>query len=69
MQLYPGHVTKNQPICNSANYIFPDRLNLDVWDSEEQIPRDEFLKRVKNIDGLYCLITERVDGELLDVAG
>lgn len=43
--------------------------NLDVWDSEDPIPRDELLKRVKGVDCLYCLLTERIDGELLDAAG
>ena len=43
--------------------------DLDYWDSEDPIPRDELLKRVAGLDGLYCLLTEKIDSELLDTAG
>src|SRR5687767_9350014 len=39
------------------------------WDSDEPIPRAILLEWVEGIDGLYCLLTERVDDELLDAAG
>jgi len=40
-----------------------------LWDSDEPIPRATLLDWVKGIDGLYCLLTERIDDELLDAAG
>lgn len=43
--------------------------DLDYWDSEDPIPRDELLKRVAGLYGLYCLLTEKIDSELLDTAG
>lgn len=39
------------------------------WDSEEPIPRETLLEWVQGIDGLYCLLTEKIDDELLDAAG
>lgn len=42
---------------------------VDLWDSEEQIPREELLRRVVGADALVTLLTERVDAELLDAAG
>jgi lactate dehydrogenase-like 2-hydroxyacid dehydrogenase len=39
------------------------------WDSEEPIPRETLLEWVEGIDGLYCLLTEKIDDELLDAAG
>ncbi len=39
------------------------------WDSDEPIPRETLLEWVAGIDGLYCLLTERIDDELLDAAG
>jgi glyoxylate/hydroxypyruvate reductase len=39
------------------------------WDSDEPIPRETLLEWVKGVDGLYCLLTERIDEELLDAAG
>lgn len=35
----------------------------------EAIPRDEFLKRAMDKDGLLTMLSERVDAELLDAAG
>ncbi|EDO47853.1 predicted protein [Nematostella vectensis] len=43
--------------------------DLDVWDSDDPIPRAELLKRAQGKDGLYVLLTEKVDAELLDAAG
>jgi lactate dehydrogenase-like 2-hydroxyacid dehydrogenase len=39
------------------------------WDSDEPIPRATLLEWIKGIDGLYCLLTERIDDEVLDAAG
>jgi glyoxylate/hydroxypyruvate reductase len=43
--------------------------NVCLWDSDEPIPRETLLEWVKGIDGLYCLLTESIDDELLDAAG
>ena len=41
----------------------------DVWTDELPPARDTLLRRVKGIDGLLSLLTDRVDDELLDAAG
>ncbi|HXF62915.1 MAG TPA: D-glycerate dehydrogenase [Caldilineaceae bacterium] len=43
--------------------------DMRLWDSDEPIPRATLLEWVQGIDGLYCLLTERIDDELLDAAG
>lgn len=40
-----------------------------VWDSEDQQPREQLLEQVRGADALLTLLTEQVDGELLDAAG
>jgi len=40
-----------------------------LWDSDEPIPRALLLDWVNGVDGLYGLITERINDELLDAAG
>lgn len=45
------------------------RCTVRLWDSDDVIPRTELLVRVAGVDGIYCLLTERIDGELLDAAG
>ncbi|MGB6424192.1 MAG: D-glycerate dehydrogenase [Solirubrobacterales bacterium] len=39
---------------------------VDVWNGELPPPRDELLGRTTTAEGLLCLLTDRVDAELLD---
>jgi lactate dehydrogenase-like 2-hydroxyacid dehydrogenase len=39
------------------------------WDDDEAIPRATLLEQIAGVAGLYCLLTERVDAELLAAAG
>lgn len=43
--------------------------DVDVYESEWVIPRDELLTRVRGKDAAITLLTERVDAEFLDAAG
>jgi lactate dehydrogenase-like 2-hydroxyacid dehydrogenase len=49
--------------------LLQQETDVRLWDSDEPIPRNTLLEWVKGIDGLYCLLTERIDDELLDAAG
>lgn len=44
------------------------RFDLDVHDRATAIPRRELLRRIEDKDGLLCLLTDRVDRELLEAA-
>ncbi len=55
--------------------IHPDALHMlqsvaevDLWTEDRPIPRDELLRRVARADGLYTMLTDRVDEELLEQA-
>jgi len=39
-----------------------------VWEGELPPPRDVLLEEVREIEGLLCLLTEKVDAELMDAA-
>lgn len=45
------------------------RCNLSVWDSDEPVPRVELLKGVTGAHGIVCLLSDRIDAEVLDAAG
>ncbi|KAG7313954.1 hypothetical protein KOW79_022450 [Hemibagrus wyckioides] len=45
------------------------RVQVELWDSDDPVPRQELLKKVKGCDGLLCVLTEKIDAELLDAAG
>ncbi len=42
--------------------------DVSLWGSDEPIPRAVLLRDVADVAGLYCLLTEQVDAELLDAA-
>lgn len=40
-----------------------------VWpDADTPIPRPRLLQEVRDVDGIFSLLTERIDGELMDAA-
>ncbi len=49
--------------------LVQEKYDVRHWDSDEPIPRATLLEWVNGIDGLYCLLTERINDELLDAAG
>lgn len=42
---------------------------VDVYEQDQIIPRKELLKRVKGVDALLPLLTDTIDGEVLQAAG
>ncbi len=46
-----------------------ERAEVDVYQGEGAIPREDLLKRVQGVDGALTILTERVDAEFLDAAG
>ena len=45
-----------------------EATDMKYWDSEMPPPRDVLLREVQDIDGLFCLLTEKIDAELFDAA-
>ncbi|XP_070769372.1 glyoxylate reductase/hydroxypyruvate reductase isoform X1 [Enoplosus armatus] len=42
---------------------------VSLWDSDEPVSRAELLKGVQGAHGLLCLLSDKVDAEVLDAAG
>lgn len=59
-------VTRRLP--SAARARLAARCRLDVHDRSAELPRSDLLRRVRGCDGLLCLLTDRVDGELLAAA-
>ncbi len=49
--------------------LVSEATDMDLWEDELPPPRDVLLERVRGVDGLLSLLTDRVDDELLDAAG
>ncbi|KAM9449726.1 glyoxylate reductase/hydroxypyruvate reductase [Clarias gariepinus] len=45
------------------------QVQIELWDSDDPVPRQELLRKVKGCDGLLCVLTEKIDAEVLDAAG
>ncbi|NP_001165338.1 glyoxylate reductase/hydroxypyruvate reductase-like protein [Xenopus laevis] len=69
---------RNLPKVYITRRIPPDGLKalqqagsceIQQWDSDDPVPRSELLKKVSGIHALYCLLTEKIDKEVLDAAG
>jgi glyoxylate reductase len=43
--------------------------HFDLWTSDLPPSRDELIERSRGVDGLLCLLTDKVDGELMDAIG
>jgi len=49
--------------------LIRDACDVDVWQDELPPSREELILRVRGVDGLLCLLTDRIDGEIMDTAG
>ncbi|XP_013395816.1 glyoxylate reductase/hydroxypyruvate reductase [Lingula anatina] len=66
----------SKPKVFVTNYNIPKK-GLDLlkscevvqWQSEETIQREDLIKNVKGIDALFCILTDKIDGTLLDACG
>jgi glyoxylate reductase len=57
-----------RPLFPTACAILDQHFDAEYWTPPERISRSELLKRVANKDALVCLLTEKVDEELLALA-
>ena len=49
--------------------LIKDFCEVDLWEDELPPSRAELLQRVRRVDGLLCLLTDKIDGEAMDAAG
>jgi glyoxylate reductase len=55
-------------LFDEARQILDATCDMEYWVNDERPPREEVLRRVKDKEGLVCLLTEKVNDELLRVA-
>jgi glyoxylate reductase len=63
-KLFSSHVLFDEP-----RRRLTEHFDVEYWKGSERPPRVEVLQRVTGKDALICLLTERIDRELLDAAG
>lgn len=55
-------------LFEDARQILDSNCEAEYWVNSERPPREEVLRRVKDKEGLTCLLTERINDDLLRVA-
>lgn len=65
----------NRPKILATHRLFEEpraqlgqHFEIEYWSDSDRPPRGEVLRRVADKDGLICLLTEKIDEELLDAA-
>jgi glyoxylate reductase len=62
-KLYVTH-----PLFEAPRRLLAERFEAEFWDQPDRPPRAELLRRVADKDALICLLTEKIDDELLGAA-
>ena len=55
-------------LFNEARHILSASCDAEYWNASERPSREELLRKVKDKEGLVCLLTEKVNEELLRAA-
>jgi glyoxylate reductase len=53
------------PLFDEARNILNTNCDIQYWTEPDRPPREELLRRVKDREGLICLLTEKINEELL----
>ena len=69
MRIYVTRLISDKSLALVRQFAGQQSALLDVWPEDRPIPRDALLEKVRGVDGLLCLLTERIDTELMDAAG
>ncbi|KAK3576177.1 hypothetical protein CHS0354_001195 [Potamilus streckersoni] len=49
--------------------LLQEKCDVQIWDSEAIVPREELLKSVEGVEGIFCTINDMINTEVLDAAG
>ena len=61
------YITRKIP--NQILEIIKEACEVTMWkEAETPVPREELERQIRGVDGLYCLLTEQIDQELLEKA-
>lgn len=61
-------VFATHPLFEPARKILQEHCDVEYWEKTVRPPREEVLRQVKDKEALVCLLTEKVNDELLQVA-
>ncbi len=63
-----ANVLLTRKIPSSVLTLLQSHHTVDLYTGDVAIPRDELLRRVADKDAVICMLSDRIDGELMDAA-
>jgi glyoxylate reductase len=61
------YVTRELP--EEAMRVLKSKFDVEVWEGEMPPPKSILVEKVKEVDGVICLLTEKFDEEVVNAAG
>ena len=61
-------VSRNVPV-SGVNLLKSRGITVSQHESDEVVPRSKLLDAVKQCDGVFCLLTDKIDESLVEAAG
>ena len=55
-----------RPLFEDTIARLRQHAEVDVWPDSDSLPRDELLRRLRDVDAVLCLLADRIDAEALD---
>ena len=62
------YVFVTRAVPEEALNILRESFDINVWEKDEPVSRNSLLEEVKKADGLYVMLTDKIDKEVLDTA-
>lgn len=62
-------VATRKLLAHSQKRLEEQGFDLIQWPQDSSMPRDLFLKEVKGAEGIICMLSDKIDKELLQAAG
>ena len=61
------YITRKVPTAGVQ--LLKQTCDVTEWLSDEPVPRHELLSQVRGVHGLFCIMNDKIDKELLHSAG
>ncbi|XP_052821192.1 glyoxylate reductase/hydroxypyruvate reductase-like [Mya arenaria] len=63
------YVTRRIPKPGLDRLTELENCEVEIYDSDEAIPQEVLLEKVKGVNGLLCMLTDNINKDVLDAAG
>ena len=49
--------------------LLQKKCEVSLWDSDDVIPREVFLAKIRGVSGIFCTLNDKIDEGVLEAAG